>query len=103
VSKGFGHTEDQKVYSYVLNHCPTLAIIPQVTTTFFPDITDANKFDITDIITTNVNYTHGIYKDTGGEDLINLVSNSDNNLFQAPPFFDDYYCKVTVYHTLYMM
>jgi hypothetical protein len=64
--------EVQEDYKHALFHCPnSQGIINAITHTLFPNIT--NKFNISDILLTNVTYKDPLYNSTEGKDFINWV------------------------------
>ena len=66
--------EVQEDYKHALFHCPnSQSIINTITNTFFPNISNTNKFNISDILLTNTTYKDPLYNNPEGKEFINWV------------------------------
>ena len=87
ICKNEHNLEIQKAYKPALFSCPnSQKIIAAIITTFFPDISPTNNFNITDILLSNISYKHTTYESPEGKDFINLT-------------WDIYQTEIITYHT----
>ena len=66
--------EIQEDYKHALHTCPnTQKIITAITDSLFPNTSQTNNFNISDILLTNETYKDRLYNSQEGRDFINLV------------------------------